>query len=51
MSLSLEQRRFYQRALAVTRQEINKVEVRIQDELARVKDRVAELQNAQQAAS
>jgi hypothetical protein len=51
MSLSPEQRKFYQRALAVTRQEIREVEVQIQDELAKAKDRVRELQNAQKAAS
>jgi protein-tyrosine phosphatase len=50
MSLSPEQRKFYQRALAVTRQEIGEVEVQIQDELAKTKDRVRELQNAQKAA-
>jgi protein-tyrosine phosphatase len=50
MTLSPEQRKFYQRALTVTRQEISEVEVQIQDELAKVKDRVRELQNAQKAA-
>jgi protein-tyrosine phosphatase len=50
MTLSPEQRKFYQRALAVTRQEISEVEVQIHDEVARVKDRVRELQRAQKAA-
>jgi hypothetical protein len=50
MSLSPEQRKFYQRALAVTRQEINEVGVQIQDELAKAKHRVRELQSAQKAA-
>jgi protein-tyrosine phosphatase len=51
MALSPEQRKFYQRALTVTRQEISEVEVQIKDELAKAKDRVRELQNAQKAAS
>jgi protein-tyrosine phosphatase len=50
MSLSPEQRKFYQRALAVTRQEISEVEVQIQDEVAKAKVRVRELQSAQKAA-
>ena len=50
MLLSPEQRKFYQRALAVTRQEIGEVEVQIHDEVAKVKDRVRELQNVQKAA-
>jgi protein-tyrosine phosphatase len=50
MTLSPEQRMFYQRALAVTRQEISEVEVQIQDEVAKAKNRVRELQNAQKAA-
>lgn len=50
MTLSPEQRKFYQRALAVTRQEIGEVEVQIRDEVAKAKDRVRELQKAQRAA-
>jgi len=50
MSLSPEQRKFYEHTLAVTRQEINEAETQIQEELAKVKDRLAELQNAQKAA-
>lgn len=50
MTLSPEQRKFYQRALAVTRQEISEVEGQIQDEVAKAKSRVRELQKAQKAA-
>jgi hypothetical protein len=50
MSLSPEQRKFYEHTLEVTRQEINDIEGQIQAELAKVKDRLAELQNAQKAA-
>jgi protein-tyrosine phosphatase len=50
MTLSPEQRKFYQRALAVTRQEISEVQVQIHDEVAKAKDRVRELQRAQKAA-
>ncbi len=50
MSLSPEQRKFYEHTLEVTRQEINDVEAQIQAELAKVKDRLADLQNAQKAA-
>jgi protein-tyrosine phosphatase len=50
MALSPEQRKFYQRALAVTRQEISEVQVQIHDEVAKAKDRVRELQHAQKAA-
>lgn len=50
MSLSPEQRKFYEHTLTVTRQEISDAEAEIQEELAKVKDRLAELQNAQKAA-
>ena len=50
MTLSPEQRKFYQRALAVTRQEISEVQVQMHDEVAKAKDRVRELQRAQKAA-
>jgi hypothetical protein len=50
MSLSPDQRKFYEHTLDVTRQEINDAESEIQAELAKVKDRLAELQNAQKAA-
>ena len=50
MSLSAEQKRFYENTLAVTKSEISELEDQIQQELAKVKDRLAELQNAQKAA-
>jgi len=50
MSLSPDQRKFYEHTLDVTRQEIGDAEQEIQAELAKVKDRLAELQNAQKAA-
>ena len=50
MNLAPEQRKFYEHTLEVTRQEIGDIEGQIQAELAKVKDRLAELQNAQKAA-
>jgi ElaB/YqjD/DUF883 family membrane-anchored ribosome-binding protein len=50
MSLSGDQKKFYENTLAVTRREITELEEQIQEELAKVKDRLAELQNAQKAA-
>ena len=50
MSLSAEQKKFYENTLSVTKREINDLEGLIQEELAKVKDRLAELQNAQKAA-
>lgn len=50
MSLSAEQKKFYENTLSVTRREISELEEQIQEELAKVKDRLAELQNAQKAA-
>jgi len=50
MNLSQDQRKFYEHTLEVTRQEISDAEAQIQAELAKVKDRLAELQNAQKAA-
>ena len=50
MSLSSDQKKFYEHTLEVTRQEIRDAESEIQAELAKVKDRLAELQNAQKAA-
>jgi hypothetical protein len=44
MSLSPEQKKFYENTLAVTKREINDLEVLIQEELAKVKDRLAQLQ-------
>jgi hypothetical protein len=50
MSLTGEQKKFYENTLAVTKHEIGDLESQIQEELAKVKDRLAELQNAQKAA-
>jgi DNA anti-recombination protein RmuC len=50
MMLSPDQRKFYEHTLEMTRKEITEVEGQIQEELAKVKDRLAELQNAQKAA-
>jgi hypothetical protein len=49
-SLSQDQKKFYENTLAVTKREIGELEALIQEELAKVKDRLAELQNAQKAA-
>lgn len=40
------QRKFYETTLQVTRQEIGELKEQIEEELAKVKDRIAELQNA-----
>lgn len=50
MSLSDQQRQFYQNTLQVTKQEIEELDVQIEEELAKVKDRLAELQAAKKAA-
>ena len=50
MTLNEEQRRFYENTLAVTRQEIEDLDNQIEAELAKVKDRLAELQSAKKAA-
>src|SRR5712691_10855579 len=50
MSLSSDQKKFYENTLQVTKREITELEELIQQELAKVKDRLAELQNAQKAA-
>ncbi len=49
MSLSDRQRKFYENTLDVTRQEIEELDREIEEELAKVKDRLAELQNAKKA--
>jgi ElaB/YqjD/DUF883 family membrane-anchored ribosome-binding protein len=41
-----QQRKFYETTLQVTRQEISDLKDQIEEELAKVKDRIAELQNA-----
>ena len=48
--LSDQQRKFYEETRKVTKQEIAELEDQIQEELQRVKQRIAELQAAQKAA-
>lgn len=50
MSLSEQQRKFYENSLNMTRQELTELDAAIEEELAKVKDRLAELQNAKKAA-
>ena len=50
MSLTEEQRAFYENTLSVTKNEIEELDSLIEEELAKVKDRLAELQNAKKAA-
>lgn len=44
--LSDQQRKFYETTLQVTKQEISDLKDQIEEELAKVKDRIADLQNA-----
>jgi hypothetical protein len=46
MTLSEQQKRFYENTLAVTRQEMEELDRLIEEELSKVRDRLAELQNA-----
>jgi hypothetical protein len=50
MSLTPDQKQFYQNTMTVTKKEISELEDLIQQELAKVKDRLNELQAAQKAA-
>ena len=45
-ALTEQQRKFYETTLEVTRQEINDLKDQIEEELSKVKERIAELQNA-----
>jgi hypothetical protein len=47
---NVQQRKFYENTLRVTKKEISDLEANIQEELAKVKERLAELQNGQKAA-
>ena len=49
MTLNDQQRQFYENTLRVTKQEIEELDQAIEEELAKVKDRLAELQNAKKA--
>ena len=48
--LTDSQKKFYEEALQTTKQEIQDLENQIQEELARVKQKIADLQGAQKAA-
>lgn len=50
MSLTDQQRQFYENTRNVTKSEIDELDQLIEEELAKVKDRLAELQNAKKAA-
>jgi gas vesicle protein len=50
MALSKEQAQFYQHTLEMTRKQINDLNSQIEEELAKVKERLAELQNSKNAA-
>jgi hypothetical protein len=50
MALSKEQVQFWQTTLDMTRRQISDLNGQIEDELARVKERLAELQNKKNAA-
>ncbi|HEX6738709.1 MAG TPA: hypothetical protein VF310_10570 [Vicinamibacteria bacterium] len=50
MALSKDQTQFYQQTLEMTRRQINDLNSQIEEELAKVKERLAELQNSKNAA-
>jgi hypothetical protein len=50
MALSKDQQQFYQHTLDMTRKQIGDINAQIEEELAKVKDRLAELQNSKNAA-
>ena len=50
MALSKDQAQFYQQTLEMTRKQIGDLNTQIEEELAKVKDRLAELKNAKDAA-
>lgn len=49
-SLSDSQKKFYEEALQQTKKEIQDIESQIQEELAKVKQKIADLQSGQKAA-
>jgi transcription termination factor NusB len=49
MTLSDEHRKFYEQSLEVTKEEIEELDRQIATELAKVKDRLTELQKAKKA--
>ena len=50
MALSDEQTRFYRQTMEMTQQQINDLNGQIEEELAKVKERLADLQTAKNAA-
>jgi gas vesicle protein len=50
MALSKDQAEFYKQTLEMTRRQINDLNDQIEEELSKVKDRLAELKNAKDAA-
>jgi ElaB/YqjD/DUF883 family membrane-anchored ribosome-binding protein len=50
MALSKEQTEFFQTTLAMTKKQIGELNGQIEEELSKVKERLAELQNAKNAA-
>ena len=50
MALSKDQAQFYQQTLDMTKKQISDLNSQIEEELAKVKERLAELQNAKNAA-
>jgi hypothetical protein len=50
MALTQDQQQFYRTTLEMTRKQINDLNAQIEEELAKVKERLAELQNAKNAA-
>lgn len=49
-ALTEQQRKFYEQSVEMTRQEINDLKDQIEEELSKVKERIADLQNAIAAA-
>jgi uncharacterized protein YdeI (YjbR/CyaY-like superfamily) len=49
MTLSDEHRKFYEQSLQITKQEVDELDQQIAAELAKVKDRLTELQKAKKA--
>ena len=50
MTLNEEQEKFYRQTLEVTRKQIDELNTQIEEELAKVKDRLAELQQQKKQA-
>ena len=50
MALSNDQQQFYRQTMEITKRQIVDLNAQIEEELAKVKERLAELQNAKNAA-